>query len=504
MPIHKTHSLHSSADWHRRVLFLILTIGFARLVGLIASPLGLHGDEAQYWAWSRDFDWGYFSKPPMIAWLIGLTTALFGNSEWAVRLSSPLLHPLVAYVIFRTARFVYDGRTGFWAAGLYFLMPAVWLSSGIVSTDVPLLLCWALALNAFVHLRETPTVKWAALMGLAFGFGMLSKYAMLFFLPATALAFILDAKTRRALLSRQGLTALLLAGLVMAPNMVWNARHDFATLNHTIANANLEKDRFHPGELFQFLISQLGVFGPVSFLMMMFAAVWGVRGKSRRETTLLALFVLAPLLIISLEALLSRANANWAVTAYIAGSILTARIGLAIVPRLLKAALWLNVILGSILALAALLPGFADRLGQANAFKRLRGWPQTEAALREIVRQGYNGQAFQAVATDNRLVFYDLNYYGLARKTGVPLKMWLKRKGAHNHAEATNPLPASTLKNGPVLLVNHYTDYAPLFEEDFKQIRRIGEINIDLGGGKTRRLALWVGTGYTPTQKSDR
>ena len=39
----------------------------ARIAALIYSPLGLYHDEAQYWAWSRTFDWGYFTKPPMIA-----------------------------------------------------------------------------------------------------------------------------------------------------------------------------------------------------------------------------------------------------------------------------------------------------------------------------------------------------------------------------------------------------------------------------------------------------
>ncbi|MCF6275747.1 MAG: glycosyltransferase family 39 protein, partial [Robiginitomaculum sp.] len=155
-----------------------------RMVGLYFSPVNLHGDEAQYWAWSRTFEWGYFSKPPMIAWVIGATTSVFGNAEWAVRLSSVILHPLIAYVLFRTARFMYGndmgGRTGFWAAALYFLMPAVWLSSGIVSTDVPLLLCWVLGLNAWAHLRETPTLKWALLLGWTIGFGMLSKYDMMF------------------------------------------------------------------------------------------------------------------------------------------------------------------------------------------------------------------------------------------------------------------------------------------------------------------------------------
>ena len=39
----------------------------------------LYVDEAQYWTWAQQLDWGYFSKPPGIAALIWLSTALFGD-----------------------------------------------------------------------------------------------------------------------------------------------------------------------------------------------------------------------------------------------------------------------------------------------------------------------------------------------------------------------------------------------------------------------------------------
>jgi len=132
---------------------------------------------------------------------VGATTALFGDAEWAVRLSSPILHSLTAFMIFRTARFIFDARTGFWAALIYLLMPAVWLSSGLVTTDVPLLLCWITALNAWFHLREGAHWGYAIQFGAALGLGLLSKYAMLFFFPPLALAILIDSPSRKA--SRQ-------------------------------------------------------------------------------------------------------------------------------------------------------------------------------------------------------------------------------------------------------------------------------------------------------------
>ena len=519
-----TNKSDTSSQYHKWVLFLLIGLTVLRLASLITSPMNLHGDEAQYWSWSREFDWGYFSKPPMIAWLIGATTGVFGNAEWAVRLSSPLIHPLTAYVIFRTARFLYDARTGFWAACLYFLMPAVWLSSTIVSTDVGLLLFWALALNAWAHLRETPSWKWAALLGIAIGIGLLSKYAMLFFILALVLCALIDQKTRRALLSKYGLLAGALALIILSPNLMWNAAHDFATLEHTAANANIQEDIFHPGELVEFISSQFGVFGPLTFALLLLSCYKGLRGGLSKPAQLLCVFTLLPLLVICAEALLSRANANWAVSAYVGGTILTAHYGVQAWRRWLKAGVVLNTAMGIAFSVLLLSPALTDNIGGANSAKRMRGWPETKALLAQTIAAGHEDRSFTAIATDNRLTFFGLLYYGIEADTSLPLRMWLDTNHAVHHAEATAPLTAT---DGPVLVVNYFIDcageadakydecigdihesgkltYAEKFRADFKRLEELPPLELDLGGGKVRTYRLWAGYGYTPTDKAER
>src|SRR5213078_4893458 len=88
-----------------RVLAWILVGGLTviRLVLIAVHPAGLYPDEAQYWFWAQTPALGYYSKPPLIAWLIALTTGLFGDSEFAVRLSAPLLHAATAAFVFGIA-----------------------------------------------------------------------------------------------------------------------------------------------------------------------------------------------------------------------------------------------------------------------------------------------------------------------------------------------------------------------------------------------------------------
>jgi 4-amino-4-deoxy-L-arabinose transferase-like glycosyltransferase len=244
------------ASYRRFALWLIFGLFAVRILTLQLSPYGLHGDEAQYWAWAQDLDWGYFSKPPMIAWIIAATTAIFGDAEWAIRLASPVLHSATAYLIFLSGQKAFSARAGFWASAIYMLMPAVLVSSMIISTDAALLFFWALALHGWVSMRQNPSWCWALQIGVAIGLGLMSKYAMLFFIPPLILACMFDRNTRAALVNIKGVMAVLLAVVIIAPNIWWNKTHNFATLAHTADNANLETQTvfFHPLELGLFLL----------------------------------------------------------------------------------------------------------------------------------------------------------------------------------------------------------------------------------------------------------
>ena len=491
--------------WAKYTLMMIAGLGLLRLILMGLSSLGLHGDEAQYWAWAQTLDWGYFTKPPMIAWVIASTTAIFGDAEWAVRISSPILHSLIAFMIFRTARFSFDARTGFWAALIYLLMPAVWLSSNIVSTDVPLLLCWVTALNAWLHLRERAHWGLALQLGAALGLGLLSKYAMLFFFPALALAIMMDAPTRKALLSRHGLLALCLMAIIITPNILWNAQNDFATVTHTVENANLKGIPFHPLELAEFILSQFAVFGPISAILLIMGIGAAFKSRLQSPAKWLAIFTLSPLLIICLEALLSRANANWAVTAYISGSILSAHMLVSFWPKWKRAfiigtsAVTVFCLGASLIALS---PALANQAGFANSLKRLRGWPATAQLIKAQYEQGHNDLAFSHIVVDNRRVFFDLNYYGLSPSgtdETAPLAMWPRYAMPRNHAELNHALPDGT--SGPVLIINYYETAADDLRKDFEQLIALPPITLKLGGGKVRSYKVWAGYGYKRTTR---
>src|SRR5437879_10755046 len=125
----------------------------AWLIALFRTPLELYPDEAQYWLWSRTLAFGYYSKPPVIAWAIRASTALGGDTEPWVRLPAVLFQAGATLLVFWIGRRLYGSRTALAAAALYALAPAIQLSATVVAPAAPLLFFLGLTLMAYTTLQ---------------------------------------------------------------------------------------------------------------------------------------------------------------------------------------------------------------------------------------------------------------------------------------------------------------------------------------------------------------
>ncbi len=86
------------------------------------------------------------------------------------------------------ARRLFGRRVGGLAGVAFATAPAVAVASLLVSTDTPMLFCFALATLAFVTLTGRRSVVWALVLGAAVGVGLLARYAMVYFPISAALA----------------------------------------------------------------------------------------------------------------------------------------------------------------------------------------------------------------------------------------------------------------------------------------------------------------------------
>jgi 4-amino-4-deoxy-L-arabinose transferase-like glycosyltransferase len=417
----------------RWALWSVFIVTVARLTWLTLDRTDLYPDEAQYWVWAQHLDWGYYSKPPMVAWLIAASTRLFGDGGPAVRLTAPLLHFATAMTIYGCARRLYDLKTAFWSAVTYAALPGVAVSATIMSTDAPMMLCWAVALFAFLRARDSDDRRWWLVVGVAIGLGLLSKYAMAYWLLCAVIFLGLFRDERRHLPMLLGAAAL---GLILyAPNFLWNFGNGFVSYRHTEANASLGGALFHPGNLLEFFGAQFGVFGPLLFAALIAIVALAGRTLADRRAALLICFTLPPLALILGLSLLSRAQPNWAAPSYIAATVLVVawllaegrRIVIVISLALhLVAALLVAVGLRNVAAVAGMtLPAKYDPL------HRLQGWRSLGRAVSiELAR--HPGAILMA---DDRELLAALMFY--VQPHPLNALEWNPTGGVHDQFELT-------------------------------------------------------------------
>lgn len=496
-PVHAAALRH--ADGWRLALLAIGALTLIRLAFLLFTPIELDFEEAQYWAWSRTLAWGYFSKPPLIAWLIRAATEICGNGPACIRGPSPLLHAATAIVIGATGTALGGRRVGAWAALLYATMPGVAFSAMLMTTDVPLALFWALSLYCFVRMRQGGGLGWAMAGGLALGLGALSKYAMLLFIPGVLLYLLLSAEARRALGWPKPLVMLAVGLAVFSPNLLWNVSTHWTTVVSTAETADVGNPSFDVGHLIDYVGGQLAIFGPVPLYLLFEQAFLARRSAALsppdgyRLVLCLSLPFLLGFLLLSLA---TRVNANWAAYAYIGGCLAVA--GAMARPL---AFWWLR---RSVIVHAAI------GLGMYGAILCLPLWPQLPFNLSHAVERRIGWQTLgQTVAaelakepslrllTADRTLTSDLLYYAHVPADGYAA--WNPDPRPQSEYERVARLRAGD--PGPFLLVLSGDADARQIAQGFSTAGPEMEVTVHLWTGSERHfqmMRLQGFRGYAP------
>ena len=463
-----------------------------RLLYLSVYPFDLYADEAQYWVWAQDFAFGYFSKPPMVAWIIMATTAVCGDGVACIKLAVPLIHLLTALTVYGIGRRLFDERVGFFSALLFGTLPAVSFSAATISTDPPLLLFWALALYGLVRALDDGAWRWWLLTGLGIGLGLMSKYAMAYFVLSLAVYFAFPGAHRDKLLSPRLGAAMALAAALYLPNIVWNANNGFVSFAHTAANANLAGPLINPGEFLEFLAAQFAVFGPILFAALLVCLLsrrpW--TGDSRYR--LLASFTFPTLVLVLALALLSRANANWAAPTYVAGTVLVTGWALEKGRRLIvTASLALHLVLAFALFGWTLIEGGAADLvssARIDPFKRVQGWRQLGDAVSRVSAR------FPGVPLlfDHRRLMAELIYY--VEPHPFDASKWDPDGRIDDHFDLTRRLERSAsagakTKGRAHLLVTSRADTSAITSR-FAESRPVTRIRIPVGKTRHREVRI--------------
>ena len=354
---------------HLAAAGLILLSVVLRLVYLVFDcPPDLAPDEAHYWHWSRHLDWSYYSKGPLVAWLIRASCEVCGGSGvLAVRLPALFCHAaLLAGWYVLASGVLRSPRAGLAVVTLALTLPPVSAGAVLMTIDAPFLACWCWALvgvwkavaggSRVPHSLPPPlwgrsaegrvggdsssvpptltlphqgggdqkgswfwnaTTLWWLFAGVCAALGVLAKYPMLL-LPVAVGAFLVTQ--RRCEFRRPGFWLFVgLTFLALVPILVWNANHDWVSIRHVFAQADAGGVRLLG--LLGFAAGQFGLLLGFWFVAFV-AAGWQFR-RSTDTGLSLAWWASVPVWGVFLVASIRGAGqVNWPVAAYIAGLVL--------------------------------------------------------------------------------------------------------------------------------------------------------------------------------------
>ncbi len=371
---------------------VLLLISIYRILVISQEHFALFYDEAYYYHWSLTPDFGYYSKPPVVAWLIYLTTSLFGTSVLSVKLASPLLYSATAYIIYKTGCLIKQRENGVIAGLVFLTAPVVGFNSEFITTDAPLLFFWSLSFYLFILALTSEHLKYWILLGVSVGLGMLSKYTMAV-LPASLFLFLLmTPKQRKVLLNYRPWLAAIIAGLIFSTNLFWNAQHDWISFQHTQEISNQENSGINIYGLFEFLLAQVFVLGPLwiwAFFRVKPGQIFSAENTYSFASRAALVSSIGILAVIGLQALSSHAFPNWAAP-WTIGAALLLGLGMDFSKR--NSRFIRNACIAHLILLSTFYhwPQVLQTINveasrKNNPFQRLEGWEEVAEQLRPII-----------------------------------------------------------------------------------------------------------------------
>jgi 4-amino-4-deoxy-L-arabinose transferase-like glycosyltransferase len=447
------------ARWALAATALLIALRFA-----VAGFLPLSADEAYYWLWSQHLAAGYFDHPPGIAFVIRFGTLLFGDTPFGVRFGGILLLLPATYLVWRSARILTDDDLIAARACLFFNLTLMIAAETMAATpDAPSIPTSAAFLFCLVKLRQTEKGRWWLAAGVAAGLGLLAKYTA-FFLGAGALAWLLlDRDARRWLLTPWPYLGGALAGLIFAPNLLWNADHGWMTFAFQFGR--IGTGHLTARYLVEFLGAQLGLASP---LILLLAGIGLVRARRGEGLFLLAALIWPSLLYFLFHALRDRVQGNWPCYLYPALAILAAETAARAQNKFVRlsalcatplAALMLALVYAQ--ALFGILP-----LGRGDPLTRLLGGGIPAVAQQLQALQASSGAS--AILTSDYETTAWLRFYS-------PLRV-IQANESFRYPDAT--LPSQALLNGPLLyLAEQRVDQSKKLAGHFAALKPLGEID---------------------------
>jgi len=317
----------------KNVIFFSIFVSILRVLYVLSGHIDLSPEEAQYWLWSKHLDWSYYSKPPLIAYMNAISTAILGDAELGVRINAIILGGLIAVITYFLAKEIFKGyftdnenleRFAFFCSVLIYGTVGYNLASILFLTDTPLLFFFSLTVLFFwKSVRENKPYLWI-LTGIFAGLGFLAKYSMILIIPPIIIygAFF----NRKLFFNRWFYISVFIASLFTLPVLIWNYQHDWVSFKHVsslegshIKEITLKKSIQYIGD---YIAGQILIISLFLFPFIVYTVFQSIKNRKKEEVFYLFIIPSFIFFVFLYIALKKKVEANWPAFAYISFFIL--------------------------------------------------------------------------------------------------------------------------------------------------------------------------------------
>jgi dolichol-phosphate mannosyltransferase len=296
--------------WRNTAVALIVYSCALRLV--YAGSVEMMPEETYYWLYSRHLDFGYLDHPPMVAWLIRIATAVFGQTVFGVRAGALLCGAITSIFVYKLTRNLFGAATALGALLLVQALPFFFLSGLLMTPDAPLVAAWAASLYFLERalIGNQSRAWWFA--GISLGVGMISKYSIALLAAVTAVFMVWDPQSRRWWTRREPYVGALLALAIFSPVIIWNSQHAWASFAFQTSRRLAEMPQF---ALHKLIGSMIVLITPTGLLAVV-AALSSRRDRAEapaaaRRRRLFNLAILLPIAVFTVFSLRHEVKLDW-------------------------------------------------------------------------------------------------------------------------------------------------------------------------------------------------
>ncbi len=259
-------------------------------------------EEAYYWNYSKHLSSAYLDHPPMVSWMIGLGTKIFGNNEYGIRIFGILFWFLMARFSFLFVK-NFQKEKSLIPVLILATFPLFFGFSFFITPDIALFAFWAGAIYFFERIFFSKNaISWVG-VAIFLGLGMLTKYTISL-LGISALVFIvLDKESRKWLTHPLSYLSLILILLFFSPVIYWNYTHNWASFAFQTTRRLAAPIHFSLHNLLFFILIQITPLGLLAFFQK--------SNLDDRRKLFIGVFTLVPLSVFVIFSFFHEVRASW-------------------------------------------------------------------------------------------------------------------------------------------------------------------------------------------------